>query len=374
MLCPVCRFYPSLPIHQCHRVKRSSRSIGWVLAGLVLSLTGLSGCSTADSSLSANAEQLTISPKAANPWRTTQLDRTFSASKSPIKDLAFSPDGRMLIGGSLNGDTHLWEVATGELIRSFTDRPSIQSIAVSAASKQSNQPTLVASGDYQGGIELRDLTTGELRRTLEVPETVVQSVAFSPNGNQLASGHWDGTVQLWDVDTGEPVQTLTDHDYSVTVVAFAPAATSDENSMLISADYDGSIKLWRSDSGELIRTFPTTRYPVFALAISPDGKTLVNGNGDGSIKSWKLPSGRYVQSFTGHLDAVTALAISPDGRTLASGSRDKTIKLWDLETGNLMQTLSEDQMDSILSLAFSPDGEMLVSGDQEGMIQIWRSN
>jgi WD40 repeat protein len=370
MSCPVYHSDPALPVRKRHRPQPLGRSIGWVVASIMLSVGGLSGCSNAYSSLSTDAEPSTIRPAAANPWQTAQLEHSFSASKSPVKALAFSPDGQILIGGSLNGDTNLWDVETGALIRSFTDRPSIQAIAVSDAPTQATQPPLIASGDYQGGIELHDLTTGELHLALEVPETVVQSVAFSPNGKNLASGHWNGTVQLWDVETGELVQTLTDHDYGVTVVAFAPTP-ADQPPLLISADYDGSIKLWRSN-GTLMRTFTTARYPVFALAISPDGKTLVNGNGDGTIKSWTLPTGRYIQGFVGHLDAVTALAISPNGQTLASSSRDKTIKLWDLATGNLMQTLTEEQMDSIMSLAFSPDGEVLVSGDQQGMIQIWR--
>ncbi|MCC5661396.1 WD40 domain-containing protein [Nostoc sp. XA010] len=34
------------------------------------------------------------------------------------------------------------------------------------------------------------------------------------------------------------------------------------------------------------------------------------------------------QSFAGHADLVYAVAISPDGQTLVSGSKDNTIKMW----------------------------------------------
>lgn len=359
-------------------------------SNLLLSLLALSGvatsivlasCSTTQPVLPPNAEQLAISPAADNPWQNARLDRTFPAFKSPVKSLALSSDGNILIGGSLNGDTKLWNLTTNQTIRSFTDRPAIQSIAVSPDSGKSGQPQLFASGDYQGSIELHDLASGELRRTLEMRSTAVQSVAFSPDGKVLASGCWDKTANLWDVSTGQLIHTLTGHSYGVTVVAFAPpshaesAADADtpEDPLLISADYDGGIKLWRSTSGELVRTFAADRYPIFALAVSPDGKILVEGSGNGSIKSWKLPSARYLTSFGGHADAVTTLAISPDGKTLASGSRDKTIKLWDLATGNLIQTLSGSTVDSILTLTFSPDGQRLFSGDQEGMVQVWRS-
>ncbi|WAL59191.1 WD40 repeat domain-containing protein [Thermocoleostomius sinensis] len=357
---------------RCKVTNRSRRLIAWIVAGLMS--VGIIGCSHSDSASSRPSapDSLTLGATITNE-PTARLERTFAASKSPIKALAFSPDGQMLVSGSLNGDTKIWNADTGELLRQVSDRPSIQSIAVSADTVPAYQSILLASGDDQGGIELHNLTTGELRQTLAIPETVVQSVAFSPNGQWLASGQWNGTVQLWDIETGERLSTLANHDYGVTVVMFAPA-TNTESPLLISADYDGNVKLWRSNNGELLRTFNTARYPVLALAISPDGKTLVTGNGDGTVKSWKLPSGRYIQGFLGHLDAVTALTISPDGQTLASSSRDKTIKLWDLATGTLIQTLSDAQMDSIMALAFSPNGDKLVSGDQAGMIQVWHRN
>lgn len=372
-LCPC----PDVPLMQWGRSPLAHRSSLLMLTGVAASVAVLSSCSTTQPVLPPHAEQLAISPAADNPWQTARLDRAFPAFKSPVKSLALSPDGNILIGGSLNGDTRLWNLTTNQTIRSFTDRPAIQSIAVSPDSGKSGQPPLFASGDYRGSIELHDLSSGDLRRTLESRSTAVQSVAFSPDGKVLASGCWDKTANLWDVSTGQLLHTLTGHSYGVTVVAFVPppqdkSADAVADPLLVSADYDGGIKLWRSTSGELVRTFAADRYPIFALAISPNGKTLVEGSGNGSIKSRKLPSGRYLTSFGGHADAVTTLAISPDGKTLASGSRDKTIKLWDLATGNLMQTLSGSTVDSILTLTFSPDGQQLFSGDQEGMIQVWR--
>jgi hypothetical protein len=41
----------------------------------------------------------------------------------------------------------------------------------------------------------------------------------------------------------------------------------------------------------------------------------------------------------GHTNNIYALAFSPDGKTLASGSMDQTVKLWDTVTGALRETI-----------------------------------
>ena len=80
--------------------------------------------------------------------------------------------------------------------------------------------------------------------------------------------------------------------------------------------------------------------PVYSVAISPDGHTLVSASQDKTIKLWSLPDGALLKTLTGHTAWIDAVAISPDGRTLASGSYDKTIKLWPSPTARC-STLSQ---------------------------------
>lgn len=108
---------------------------------------------------------------------------------------------------------------------------------------------------------------------------------------------------------------------------------------------------------------------VSAIAISPDGQTLVSGSYDKTIRLWSLCTGQVQNTLTEHINRITCVAISPDGQTLASGSYDKTIRLWALSTGELLHTLT-GRPDRVRYLAFSPNGQMLISsGDWE--IKIW---
>lgn len=80
---------------------------------------------------------------------------------------------------------------------------------------------------------------------------------------------------------------------------------------------------------------------VWALAFSPDGRTLASGGLDGTVRLWDVDSGCEKNALRGHTDQVGAVAFSPDGRLLASGSHDKTIKVWDAGTGEELASLAD---------------------------------
>ncbi|MFM6776061.1 MAG: WD40 repeat domain-containing protein, partial [Dolichospermum sp.] len=52
-----------------------------------------------------------------------------------------------------------------------------------------------------------------------------------------------------------------------------------------------------------------------------------------TIKIWNLETGEVESTLTGHSRWVNAIAVTPDGKTVISGSSDNTIKTWDLGTG-----------------------------------------
>jgi WD40 repeat protein len=87
----------------------------------------------------------------ANSARTKQLGRVRT----------FSPDGQILVGGSDDSTVQLWEVLTGQCLK-----------------------------------------------TLRGHTEKVWSVAFSRDGQTLVSGSQDETVKIWNVKTGECLKTL----------------------------------------------------------------------------------------------------------------------------------------------------------------------
>ncbi|MCU0535415.1 MAG: hypothetical protein MUD14_16120 [Hydrococcus sp. Prado102] len=74
------------------------------------------------------------------------------------------------------------------------------------------------------------------------PDTsCIRAIAFSPDGKILASGTVNKKVQLWDVVTGNLLRTLEGHGDKVRTLAFSP-----DGKTLVSGSADKTIKIWRS--------------------------------------------------------------------------------------------------------------------------------
>ena len=101
---------------------------------------------------------------------------------------------------------------------------------------------------------------------------------------------------------------------------------------------------------------------VFAMALSPDGKTLAMGDMQGQIALRDIdtlqPLGEAMQ---GHQNIIASISFSPDGKIMASTSADNTLMLWDTTD---WQPLREPQtIKNLLMTIFSPDGKTLAAGD-----------
>ncbi len=223
---------------------------------------------------------------------------------------------------------------------------------------------LLAMGDTNGEIRLRQVADGKQLFICLGHTNWVPSLAFSSDGSTLASSSTDYTVKLWDVSTGQCLQTLQGHD-NVWSVAFNP-----DGKMLASGSNDQTVRLWSVSTGECLRTFQGHSNWVLSIAFSPDGQTLVSSSGDHTIRLWDVNTGECKKTFRGHCGGVRSISLSPNGQTLASGSEDRTVRLWDVSTGECLK-IFQGHSNRVLSVAFRSQGDMLASGSFDSSVRFW---
>jgi WD40 repeat protein len=128
-------------------------------------------------------------------------DRLFALSvlKRPCTALCFSPDGRHLAAG-FNGTVQLWDLRTRELVRSIAGfERALTSLAFSPDGAR------LAGGTQDGHVWLWDAATGRQTQLIEVGGRGIRALAFSPDARRLAVLANNSPVTLWDVADRAPL-------------------------------------------------------------------------------------------------------------------------------------------------------------------------
>jgi WD40 repeat protein len=179
---------------------------------------------------------------------------------------------------------------------------------------------------------------------------LIQSIAFSPNGNLLASGGGDGTIKLWDVQSGRQIRTLTGH----------PPFKVEEREYWLDT-YDPLLNVFEGmDTQGRLNT-------PHALAFSPDGKTLASGSNARTIIIWDVATGNRLTTIHSPV-GIWFVAFSSDGKTLLSQSEQKSeehsYRYWEVASGNELKN-SSPPLSSFRLPWQTPDGKLTVRYSEE---------
>lgn len=211
-----------------------------------------------------------------------------------------------------------------------------------------------------------DVARIEYRRTIELNDGIVRSVAFSPDGT-IVAGCGDRFVQMFDVQTGERLHRLEGHSKPVVSIAYSPGGK-----LLASASEDGSIRLWDVAGAKTVRVFtsekrpanvfpPTNKHPPRSVAFSPDGKTLIACyplfQKRTQIILYNVESGKLFYDARQHRpEAPLHLAVSPDGAMFAVAKDSGNITLMDVVEFGIRDRLTHNRPRVMLNSAEFPSG------------------
>ncbi len=305
-----------------------------------------------------------------------------------ITDMAFGPDRRWLVAGRLDGDTAVYDTATGKPTLRIDGDSVVSAVAVHPDGRQ------VAVGTVDGHVRLFDRETGSAAGALlDGGSGAVWQVAFSPDGrllavavdpNGAAEGFFtqqrQGEVQLWDVETRRRIgRAITPGAGSVLALAF-----SDDGTLLATGSYAGRLDLWdvatRAHHGKPLRV---AEDGVLSVAFDPTGGLVAAGGAVGPVRVWRVGDGRQAfPPLAGHAGYVLGAAFDSGGSLLATTSLSGGTRLWDSDTGlpygDELASPRPGSLEPTVDLAFlglrnafSPDGTLLAAAGVDARAMLW---
>lgn len=216
----------------------------------------------------------------------------------PVASLAVSPDGSMLASASWDTTVRVWALAGGESRVLEGHRGNVNAVAFLP------DGTLVSVG-YDAAVILwpRDGETALLRVDLPAPLSSLATTADS----RLLVGGADG--KLRELDRGG-------HMLAEVLVSSRPlvaVAASADGRYVAAAGINDPIMLLDANGLRPVRTFDAAGVPVWSLAFSLGGKTLLGGGGDHLVREWDVESTeRLGCTAEGPADPMAKYAGNPD--------------------------------------------------------------
>lgn len=215
----------------------------------------------------------------------------YAASLPGVMEMDYSPDGKSLLVGYLNGGNPL----------------SI--INIKKAKKGKKKDRIV---HLQGHTDMN------------------MSAEFSPDGNLVLTAALDGNMVVWNAKSGRR---------KFGIKADLEDASFSPDGQYIATSSISSIKIYSAKDGEKIRTLVESTNEnlgiyelLFDVAYHPNGQTLAAASSNGTVFFFDTKTGKNISKITNaHLDQIVSIDYNFDGSMLITGSRDDTAIIWKLK-------------------------------------------
>ena len=237
-----------------------------------------------------------------------------------ISTARFSPDGRYVAFDTVGREIVLWDVATRSIAHQLeSDRSlSVSSISFSPVTMLSFSPdgSHLASADFQGMIQIWDMTSLQLSQVIELPHiSQITQIEFSPDGDSILSAGSNSTNQsrmghVWDTTTGDELVTLRGHTGHIRGIVFSP-----NGSQIASVSFqDGTVRIWDAESGIQAGQLPRFKKSAEVATFTPDGRRILAAYGRGGLSMWDAVSGEeaIIWEDDGQRSSIRSMAFIPN--------------------------------------------------------------
>ena len=249
-----------------------------------------------------------------------------------VSSVDFSNDGLFLGIGLDSGEVELWDVETGQKLRSMTGHQA----QVGTLSWHNH---ILSSGCGDGSIWHHDVRVSRHKVMELVGHTGgICGLKWRSDGELLASGGNDNVVNIWDGRVGDvnPAEgargsakwTKRNHTAAVKALAWCPW-----HSALLATGggtNDATINIWNSTTGARLHTAKTPAQ-ITSLTFAPHKKELLSTHGypTNAVMIHAYPSmDRVAEIRDAHDTRVLWSCVSPAGDVVCTGAGDENLKFW----------------------------------------------
>ncbi|KAL2234885.1 WD repeat and HMG-box DNA-binding protein 1 [Sesamum indicum] len=256
-----------------------------------------------------------------------------------VTALALSPNSTCLASGSLDHSVKLYKFPGGDFETNITRF----TLPIRAVAFNKSGTILAAAGDDEG-IKLVNTIDGTIARVLKGHKGSVTSLAFDPKSEYLASLDSDGTVIYWELQSGSTVHVLkaiapnNGIGFSVlNVLAWSP-----DGEMLAVPGLKNDVVMYDRDTAEKLFSLRGDHtQPICFLSWSPNGKYMATSGLDRQILIWDVDKKQDIdrQKFT---ECISCMAWKPHGNALAVIDFMGKYGVWESAVPLTMKSPTED--------------------------------
>jgi WD40 repeat protein len=318
-----------------------------------------------------------------------KLVATCEGHTGKIRTLAFAPDGKSILTGSMDGTARVWNLSCQQQMLIKTEDGEVSAVAFADTGK------LIATASRSGYVKIWLAADGTFSRQIpadDAPEETLKifdkagdalSMAFVPGFDELLVGYSNSIAIRWSengevLETYEAMKRDDSMPSGVNSVAFAKSELD-----FAMAGSSGGVDIPQSGSkttttkegesvpveGKSIRALVDSA--AWDVAYSKDGEGILVGFQDGSARLWNR-FGDFARIFSGHADAVLSVAFTPDGKRLVTGSADGTIRV-ELLASPILKDLGDPSW-FMHNGEFLPGGKRVLLKGNTNRPEIWSTD
>ncbi len=224
--------------------------------------------------------------------------------------VAISPDGKTAVSGGADGVVKLWDAQEArplQIVLAISNPPTpIRGLAFSPDGSR----IAVGSGDKLARVIRTD--DWSVTRKFEGHFGSVMTFAFSPDGRRLATGSFDNTVIVWDVETGLPISKPMRHGGPFW---YAVSFSKDGRTVVTGCD-DATSRIWDIATSKPIGPRLPHDAALRTAVFAENDRQIITGTSIGTTYSWNVtrsPLEWDVERIVLSLQVDTGMELFADG-------------------------------------------------------------